>query len=268
MDPSRRWILPDLASALTRAMERNRQKIRCTLALATEFARTEEEARAGLEQNTACIQEIAMNHASASVSVKLSTLGALGDKGTCRERIIRIAREAARSGVPLELDMEGKGTVDLTLEAAIACKKEGSSVMVALQAYLDRTREDLPRMVAGGIGIRLVKGAYLGDVSGFENIRERTENHARTLKDHGVPFSLGTHDPVLIGRIRDGFRERKNLVEFGFLMGLSDQTKIALALGGWRVSEYIPFGGGGDAYILRRERYLRELAASGRAPAR
>lgn len=267
MDASRRWILPDLSSALAWTGERNAQGIRCILALTREYARTPEEARSGAEENIACIRGIASARVQASLSMKLGALGGIIDPESTRENVIRISREAAILGVPLELDMEGKGSADLTLAAAMDCRKEHPRVMVALQAYLNRTPGDIRRMVSRGIGVRLVKGAYLGDTTDFEEIRRLTEGCARILKDLRAPFSLGTHDPVLIDRIRREFEGERDLVEFGFLMGLSDETKIRLAGEGWRISEYVPFGPGGDAYVHRRERYLGELGRYGRAPA-
>jgi proline dehydrogenase len=267
MDASRRWILPDLASALSWVKERSGQRIRCTLALAGEYARTPEAARSEAEETIACAGSIASLNAGASLSVKPSAVGGIFDQTACREHLIRIARETARLRVPLELDMEGKGSVDLTLSIAAGCRRENPLVTVALQAYLERTPGDIRRMVAEGISIRLVKGAYLGDTSDFAEIQRLTEEDAGILKSLRAPFSLGTHDPELIARIRRRFEDGRDLVEFGFLLGLSDQTKAGLAAEGWRVSEYVPFGPGGDAYTLRRERYLRDLAASGRAPA-
>lgn len=267
MNADRRWILPDRESALAWATERRARGIRCILALAGEHARVPGEARSGAESIIACIHGIAPAQAGASVSVKPGTLGSLFDEIACREHATRIAREAAGSRVPLELDMEGRGFVDLTLSLASLCRKEQASVTVALQAYLRRTPGDIRRMAAEGIGVRLVKGAYLGDISGFTEIQEVMMQDARILMDLRAPFSIGTHDPELIGRIKAGFGADKELVEFGFLMGLSEQTKTGLTKEGWRVSEYVPFGPGGEAYILRRERYLRDLEMAGRAPA-
>jgi len=122
-------------------------------------------------------------------------------------------------------------------------------------------------MVSQGIGVRLVKGAYLGDYSGFGEIQRMTEQDARILEEVRAPFSIGTHDPVLIDWTLREFHDGRDLVEFGFLKGLSEQTKVRLAAEGWKVSEYVPFGPGGDAYVLRRERYLRDLERSGRTPA-
>jgi proline dehydrogenase len=267
MDASHRWTLPDQASALAWVRERKARRIRCTLALLGEYARTPDEAGTVVEGNISCIRGIALQAAGASLSVKPSAIGGIIDPGSSLDHVLRIAREAARCGVPLELDMEGKGSVDLTLEAASRCRKEYRRITVALQSYLERTGEDIPRMVSQGIGVRLVKGAYLGDTSDFVKIQQLTEQDARILKALHAPFSLGTHDPDLIGWAEREFGRERDLVEFGFLKGLSEQTKIRLAGGGWRVSEYVPFGPGGEAYVLRRERYLRELAGNGRVSA-
>jgi proline dehydrogenase len=267
MDPPHRWILPDLASALEWTKERNGQGIRCTLALAGEYARDREGARAGFARNIACLRAMAGDKAGASLSVKPSSLGGLTGKDACREHLVWIAREAAGHGIPLEIDMEGKGYVDLTLGAAVLCRKDHPSVTVALQSYLDRTPGDIRRMAAERIRIRLVKGAYLGDTRDFGDIERRTREDVRLLGDLGAPFSLGTHDPIVIGEVQEEFGDARDLVEFGFLMGLSGETRGRLAGEGWRVSEYVPFGPGGEGYILRRERYLRDLALAGRAPA-
>jgi proline dehydrogenase len=267
MDASHRWNLPDQASALAWATERKVQRIRCTLALLQEYARTTDEAHRAVEDTIACIQGIAPVRSDASLSVKLSAIGSIFDPKASLDQVLRIAREAARYPVPLELDMEGKGSVDLTLDAALACRKEHAAVTVALQSYLRRTGDDIRRIVSQGISVRLVKGAYLGDTSDFGEIRQQTEEDEGILKVLRAPFSIGTHDPDLIEWTEREFADQRDLVEFGFLKGLSEMTKIRLAAEGWKVSEYVPFGPGGDAYVLRRERYLRELEMAGRAPA-
>ena len=267
MDPSHRWTLPDQASALAWARDRRARGIRCTLALLDEYARTADAARANVDADIACIRTIPPESAGTSLSVKPSAIGSLFDPNTTIGHAIRIAREASLNGVPLEIDMEGKGAVDLTLDAAIACRKEHELVTVALQSYLRRTGEDIRTMVAKGIGVRLVKGAYLGDYDDPAQIREATRKDAGLFRELHAPFSLGTHDPDLIDWVIRKFGDEKGLVEFGFLKGLSETTKIRLAGEGWNVSEYVPFGAGGDAYVMRRERYLRDLERSGRVPA-
>jgi hypothetical protein len=139
-------------------------------------------------------------------------------------------------------------------------------VVLALQAYLDRSPQDLHRIREGGIIPRLVKGAYTGDVSGFEHIQERFRTLVTSMREVPHPFHVGTHDPDLLSWLRT-LNDPPGEVTFGFLMGLSDITKRSIAREGWRVSEYLPIGREGGAYISRRERYLAELRRLGRDPA-
>ena len=162
--------------------------------------------------------------------------------------------------------MEGRPLVDNTLISAIDLAREGEPVTLALQAYLDRTPGDLAACIDAGVTVRLVKGAYGGDISDFTAIQERFRTHAETLMNAGIPFCAGTHDPELIDWLKDGMRNRKNHIEFGFLKGLADGAKIEMSREGWKVAEYIPFGPGGKAYYQRREQYLETLSRLGRAP--
>ncbi len=61
--------------------------------------------------------------------------------------------------------------------------------------------------------------------------------------------------------------KKKEFIEFGFLKGLADNTKIELAKDGWLISEYIPFGKDKSAYEMRRKHYLQELKKLGRVSA-
>ena len=77
----------------------------------------------------------------------------------------------------------------------------------------------------------------------------------------------GTHDPEIIRWITEESKVPPHQIEFGFLKGLADQTKIRLADAGMDVSEYVPFGLDGIAYRTRREYYLKMMEKSGRSPA-
>ena len=139
-------------------------------------------------------------------------------------------------------------------------------VTIALQAYLDRTSADCELCIREGIRIRIVKGAYLGDIDEFGAIQNRLRSLISLVAESGASFSVGTHDPDVIGWITGENGIPRHQLEIGFLMGLSDETKVRLASDGWDVSEYVPFGPGGNAYRLRRERYLAMLRNAGRDP--
>ncbi len=262
-----RWTMESQEDALLRCSRRNAEGITCTLHLLEEYTEDPGEARAIVRRYSELIEVIARDTIRGGISLKLTSIGALVDKEMARRQAVDLALQAESRGVGFEIDMEGKGLVEFTIQTAVAIRDQNVPVVVALQAYLDRSRMDLQRLLEGGVTPRLVKGAYSGDASGFEAIEIRFKELAGMLIDRQSLFHVGTHDPVLLSWLQDRLQERRNLVRFGFLLGLSDVTKQSMARNGWAVSEYIPIGEGGQAYIRRRERYLSELRRLKRDPA-
>lgn len=258
-----RWTLETLDQALARCRKRNGQDISCTLHVLNEYSQTEEEVKSVAAAYRETISAASAGDLRASVSVKLSSLGTLFDGDLALNETVALCREAKGSGVGFEIDMEGRGLVGAAIEAAAACAGSGLPVTLALQAYLDRTRGDLRLLLAHGIVPRFVKGAYFGDVADFPEIQRRLLSLVREAAGYGVAFQLGTHDPLVIREVRSLMEGRRGLLTFGFLMGLSDETKIDLAGEGWQVSEYVPFGRDPGPYVARRERYLRRLQEQG-----
>ncbi|HQD27042.1 MULTISPECIES: proline dehydrogenase family protein [Methanoculleus] len=256
-----RWTLPDLDAAIQRCRMQNDRGIRCILAPLGEYARSERQVRENLERSFAAIAAIDEQELDASLTVKMTALGALIDRNAARDLLLRLSRGAYERGIGFEADMEGRGFVEMTVEAAIASAREGVPVTLALQASLDRTPGDLERIVRHGIRPRLVKGVYPGDTDDPSEVRERFRALAAGLLERGVPFSAGTHDPDLVAWLLE---DTTGVVEFAFLMGLSDETKLRFAEVGRAVAEYVPFGEQADVYIARREAYLTRLAAEGR----
>ncbi|MDD5685692.1 MAG: proline dehydrogenase family protein [Methanoregulaceae archaeon] len=268
MVSAKQWSLPDMDRALEWAGVRNGEGISCTLHALGEYAtsRAPVLAMAGQYRNLAeSIHDLGLD---ANISIKSTSLGAIFDRELCLEMICDLASLANRKGIGFEIDMEGKGLVEASLSAAARCAAEGYRVTLALQAYLDRTGDDLSRLLAMDVAPRIVKGAYLGDTDDFEEIEDRFKALFITAEAIGKPFDVGTHDPGLIRWICRRMEERKELLRFGFLMGLSDRTKTRLVEEGWRVVEYVAFGRGGEAYTARREKYLSDLAKLRRKPAR
>ncbi|MDD1706269.1 MAG: proline dehydrogenase family protein [Methanoregulaceae archaeon] len=262
-----RWTLPDLHAALVRTEEQNIRGISCTLHVLDEYARTPEDADAVSASYREAISGIAKGGLDASISVKLSSLGALHDGDAALARTVNLCREASRNKVGFEIDMEGSGLIGAAIEAASLCRKGNFPVTLAIQAYLYRTTGDLRILLALGITPRFVKGAYQGDITDPARLRERFFDLVKDAHRYEVPFHIGTHDPVLIQDIMSLMGTRRDLIQFGFLLGLADRTKQEMAADLWQISEYIPYGTGGEAYIARRERYMRELRDHGREPA-
>ena len=262
-----RWALQDLAAALAWCNKRNRQNIVCTLHVLNEYTRTPESVDAVTTMYRETIASISGKSLAASISVKLSSLGALFDPDLAIERTYELCREARMNGVGFEVDMEGRDLVGTTIEAAALCGKKNLTLTLALQAYLYRSPGDLRLLLALGVIPRFVKGAYVGDIEDAEEIQNRLLDLVREAARFGVTFQVGTHDPELLPKIMSLIADHRDRITFGFLIGLADRTKQEMAADGWRVSEYVPFGKDVGPYMARRERYLRDLAKMGRTPA-
>ena len=261
-----RWSFKTLDEALVHARKRNSQVIRVVLDPLFEDIKDEEQLEASVEEHIHCLNIIRANGFYASLAVKLSSLGMTFDKELCRKTLLSLADEGLKRAVQLEIDMEGKKWVDYTIESAIAVADEGYRTTLAVQAYLDRTPKDIAKLFKEGVGIRLVKGAYKGDVDDFEEVQKRMITISDDLLTKRKRFCLGTHDPVIINHVMSKAASKKD-VEFALLMGLADSTKIRLSTGEWSVAEYVPYGVNNEPYVNRREIYLKRLSELGKSPA-
>ncbi len=261
-----RWSLPNLQSAVRWCEERNAQDLRCILDVLGEYAKDKKQALRSVEAYLSCVRAIEEHSLDASIALKLTSVGATFDLTLCHKNVNTIANETASRNVGFEIDMEGRGLVSYTLDVALQCAQESVSPTLALQAYLNRTPSDLQKAILHKIKPRIVKGTYIGDISKFEDVQEQFKTLVEISIASGEPFSVGTHDPELITWLKHKIENERYRIEFGFLKGLSDATKLDLAATGWRVAEYVPFGLNKMAYEARRLKYIRKLDDLGRAP--
>jgi proline dehydrogenase len=262
-----RWSLQDLDQVVAWCRQRNAQGIRCTVSPLAEYAENAVQVDSAVEENILCIRTLARQALSASVSVKPTSLGILFDRAEYFRNLTILFHEAGELKVKIEIDMEGRDYVEDTLQSARVMAEEHQEVTLALQAYLYRTSSDCDLCTSSGIRIRLVKGTYQGDIMDFTAIQERLKSLIGHVAGNGRELCVGTHDPEIIAWIQTGNTIKKEQVELGFLKGLSDSAKLRLASSGWKVSEYVPYGTGGEAYKARRENYLFQLEMAGRHPA-
>jgi proline dehydrogenase len=140
--PNDRWALPDLASALRWCRKRNAEGIRCTLDVLGENARDEVQAARSVEAYLSCARAIEEKGLDASISVKLTDLGALFDRQLCQENLRILAKQAKRCGVGFEIDVEGRPLVEFTVKAALDSAAEGPGGRRKLRSHT-RGPEDL-----------------------------------------------------------------------------------------------------------------------------
>ncbi len=261
-----RWCLPDLSQAIEWAKRRNRQGIRCVIDPLGELAKDDTASDAALYGSLRSILAISENGVRASVAIKPTALGGRYDPEGCLIRSDRIARFAWAHGLAIEVDMEARKYLQAIIDMALELRGRGEgSMTLALQAYMGRTPTDIKRLDAEGIKVRMVKGAYAGDISDHDEVRQALWRNIDLVRTMGRPFSIGTHDPMIIRRLeRHG--ELQAIAEIGMLKGLGDETKLRLAERGWSVAEYVPYGEDSYDYVARRLNYLRKMSELGLEP--
>lgn len=263
-----RWALNDIVSALDWAKYRSQQGISAALDPLGEYAQSAIQAEESAGSYLMTLDQISASGCAASLAVKLSALGLNFDRQLSEHHLQKIIEHARQRNIPVEIDIEGTPTVPVVCEIAQSFAKSGHSLILALQAYLNRSADDLRLSLDAGLKIRLVKGAYRGDTENFNEIQQRFMLLFSSLLAAKVTFDVGTHDPVLLADMTAKLDEKTgNLVCFGFLKGLADQTKLDMVQKGLRVSEYVPFGCNRRAYVMRRHAYLKRLQELGLAPA-
>ena len=206
---------------------------------------------------------VAASGLDAQVSIKPTQLGLDFDRGLCERNLDRlIARAEARDNI-IWIDMESSPYVDRTLDLFRRARSRTSRVGVALQAYLNRTADDLDSLLPLGCAVRIVKGAYLEPPNvAYPNKADVDENFYRLcLKllaadaPAGTLVHIATHDVALIDRIMVQIEQRKvpdSRYEFAMLYGIQRAQQLRLAKLGKRVRVLISYGEQWFPWYMRR----------------
>jgi proline dehydrogenase len=141
------------------------------------------------------IDDVQARRLACEPSIKLTQLGLDVDADRAFANALAIGRRADATGNYFWVDMEQSSYVDRTLDVVSRLREQVPRIGVALQAYLHRTHDDVAAMVARGIGIRLVKGAY-SEPPAIAQLM--LSPGARASGSRAV---FGTHDTAIINAI-------------------------------------------------------------------
>jgi proline dehydrogenase len=220
------------------------------------------EARASAALYHQLLDQIAARRLDANVSVKLTHMGLDVDRDLAVGIVNDLVEHAVRIDNFVRVDMEGSPYTQKTLDLVRTIHgKAGHAghVGAVLQAYLHRTLKDAEELCAGGIRIRLCKGAYKepADIA-YQEKAEVDENFMRVTKfllKSGVYHGIATHDPNMVAQTIRFARENAigaDTFEFQMLHGIRRDLQEQLVREGWRVRVYIPFGSEWYPYLMRR----------------
>lgn len=195
----------------------------------------------------------------ANVSVKLTQFGLDLDAALARRLLRAVAERAAALGGFVRVDMEGSAYTDRTLDLVLAAHAAGLPVGTVLQSALRRTAGDAERLIAAGVRIRLVKGAYREPASLAFATKAEVDGSYRRLAERllaaGNYPAIATHDPAMIAATLAAARQQglpPERFEFQMLYGIRRDLQASLRRQGWRVRVYVPYGAEWYPYFMRR----------------
>jgi len=213
-------------------------------------------ARAAYEE---ALRALAGNGLGATVSVKLTQLGLDVAEPVCLEHARALCQIAQRLGTRVEFDMESSEYTERTLRLVERLHEETGSVRAVVQAYLHRTVDDVRRLNALGVPVRLCKGAYSEPPAvALASKREVDRNYldlSRLLLEEGRIPALATHDEAMVeGALEQAARIGRQAGEYEFQMlyGVRRDLQERLRGGGHRVRLYVPYGDAWYPYFMRR----------------
>jgi len=195
----------------------------------------------------------------ANVSIKLTQFGLDLSYEQCLANVEQLARRARDLDSFVRVDMESGEYTERTLKLVENVFARCGRVGVVIQAYLYRSRADVEKFCAEGIGVRLCKGAYLEPASiAFPAKRDVDRNFvelAETLLRKGSYPAIATHDAAIIERVKrfaTGQGIGRDTFEFQMLYGIRRDLQRTLVAEGWRLRLYVPFGVAWYPYYMRR----------------
>lgn len=271
-----RFVAGDTLDEGMRAIhELNQRGLLATLDHLGENVTNPEEAEKATQDYVDLVEAIEREDLAAGLSLKLTQLGLEQDPEACAERLERIVRRAAASSIFVRIDMEHSAIVDDTFATYRRVRSEDlENLGVVIQSYLYRSEEDTRHLLDEGARIRLVKGAYdePAEVAypDKDDVDKEFDALARMMIDAAVdrggePVSpdgrtppitaLGTHDEVRINAAKAYARSMglpQRALEFQLLFGVRAELGQSLAVEGYPVRVYVPYGTEWYPYFMRR----------------
>jgi proline dehydrogenase len=194
-----------------------------------------------------------------NVSLKLTQFGLDLSYDECLANVEQLVIRAAELNSFVRVDMESSDYTTRTLEIAGTLFDRHRSVGTVIQAYLYRSKEDVEKLCARGIHVRLCKGAYLEPAAvAFPKKADVDRNFVlltKLLLDRGTYPAIATHDPKMIEAAKAYAAQRKiakDAFEFQMLYGIRRDLQRQLVADGYRLRLYVPFGRAWYPYYMRR----------------
>jgi proline dehydrogenase len=257
---SRRFVAGetlDDAIEATRAL--NSRKLHVSLDHLGENVTDAKEALVAAQDYIAILDRIKQTGVDANISIKLSALGLDISPELCEQNVCQILECAQPFAIFVRIDMEGSAYTPQTVDITLRMHKQFEHVGTVIQSCMHRSKQDVEELVAQGVRVRLVKGAYKEpDAVAFQQKSEVDQNYVRLMMQlllHGNYPALATHDEAIINAACKYTRDNgidKTAFEFQMLYGIRRDLQQKLVSQGYQVRVYVPYGSQWYPYLMRR----------------
>jgi proline dehydrogenase len=261
---SRRYIAGDnLNLAIDRIRQLNAQGYSVTIDVLGEVASSSEDALRTVDEYTRVLHAISTHSLNASISVKPTALGMLINSTECAKYIEELARLAQVYKTSICIDMEDTRCTQDEIDLFNHLRSRYSNVSLALQAYLNRTYQDIEPLTLTKSELRICKGIYVENRSHLVKdawkdraaINQHFLNHVERCFVAGSFVAVATHDVRLIEQVIALAKQQAiapTAFEFQMLLGVCEALRDRLHSEGFHVRVYLPYGEDWYGYSTRR----------------
>ena len=257
---SRRFVAGetlDEALEVTRAL--NSRNMHVSLDHLGENISDTREATSAAQDFLSALDRIKLAGLDANISIKLTALGLDISQELCEQDVTRILEHAQLYPIFVRIDMEGSAYTEQTIAITLRMHKKFEYVGTVIQSCLLRSKQDVEELIAQGVRVRLVKGAYKEPRSiAFQQKDEVDHNYVRLMTMlilHGNYPAIATHDESIINATCKFARDNgisKSVFEFQLLYGIRRDLQEKLVQQGYNVRIYVPYGSQWYPYLMRR----------------
>jgi proline dehydrogenase len=257
---SRRFVAGEVvedAIEATRAL--NKENMHVSLDHLGENVSDAKEAMSAAQDYIAILDCVKQASVDANISIKLTALGLDISQELCEQNVCRILEHAQQVPIFVRIDMEGSAYTEQTVDITLRMHKQYEHVGTVIQSCMHRSKKDVEQLIAQGVRVRLVKGAYKEPkIVAFQQKSEVDHNFIRLmtmLLQRGNYPAIATHDEAIINATCKFARDNgisKSAFEFQMLYGIRRDLQEKLVNQGYNMRIYVPYGSQWYPYLMRR----------------
>ena len=247
----------DDAIEATRALNQRRMPV--SLDHLGENVSDAKEAASAAQDYIAILDRIKQAGVDANISIKLTALGLDISQELCEQNVCRILEHAQQFPIFVRIDMEGSAYTEQTVDITLRMHKQYEHVGTVIQSCMYSSKKDVEQLIAQGVRVRLVKGAYKEPKTvAFQQKSEVDHNFVRLMTmliQRGNYPAIATHDEAIINATCKFARDHgisKSAFEFQMLYGIRRDLQEKLVGQGYNMRIYVPYGSQWYPYLVRR----------------